>query len=104
MDFSYLNSISGGDKEFIVEFIGAIETSTLPLVGEMMEQFSEGNHKRVGELAHQVKPTIVMLGLEGIKTIEAINEDPESATEEMIQQVKGELEQGIDQIRANYAV
>ena len=91
MDFSYLNAISDGDEEFIKEFISTFETNNDSILAEMHTGLISGDFNKLGKLAHQLKPTIEMLGMEeSLVLISRINDEPSSTRQEDLDFVKNE--------------
>lgn len=67
LDFTYLNEISGGDQEFINDIL---ETFLIEMPKDM-ENVSNGINNNdtqiIGKMAHKVKATLHLLGLEELK-------------------------------------
>lgn len=67
MDLTYLNEISGGDEEFIVEMIETFLEETPKDVIDMQAQLEAENWSELGKIAHKLKSSIKMFGFETIK-------------------------------------
>lgn len=102
MDLSYLNSISDGDEAFIEEFVLTFEANSHNILKELKESWASGNLDQASKLAHQLKPSLQMLSLESLDTAVRIQNDPESATEEMIAQMEKDCLSAVSQLRAHF--
>jgi HPt (histidine-containing phosphotransfer) domain-containing protein len=67
IDFSYLDEISGGDMEFRIEMIQTFLDETPKDVAHMDAMAQAANWAEVGKVAHKMKSSIKMFGLESIK-------------------------------------
>ena len=67
MDFSYLNSISDGDLDFVQQFVSTFESNTANIVSNMKTAFDNGSKDDLRKLAHQLKPSLQMLELETLQ-------------------------------------
>lgn len=69
LDLTYLNTISEGDKEFIDDIL----TTFLEEVPKDMEQIiialGQNDSVQIGKMAHKVKATLHLLGLEDLKSL-----------------------------------
>lgn len=69
LDLTYLETISEGDKEFIADIL----TTFLEEVPKDMEQVKQAlaakDNVQVGKMAHKVKATLHLLGLEELKSL-----------------------------------
>lgn len=69
VDFSYLEKVSGNNKDFILEIADAFIKS-IPLSIQDLEKHSENeNWGEVGRIAHKIKPSITLLGIHNLKDI-----------------------------------
>jgi len=93
MDFSYVETISGGDKEFAEEFLETFVSTTHSLIESLKESLAAKDLERIQSNAHQLKPTLKMLELKGHDNCAAINQDPKIATLEMILEIERECEE-----------
>ncbi|MBI1185184.1 hypothetical protein GC194_12990 [bacterium] len=69
IDFSYLDNISGGDKEFINDMIATFLEETPKDIDEMERELKASNWLQVGLIAHKLKSSIKMFGFESIKNM-----------------------------------
>ena len=60
VDLSYLNEISGGDKEFIDEMINTFLEETPKDLAAIKEHSDSSNWTEVGKTAHKLKSSIKM--------------------------------------------
>jgi HPt (histidine-containing phosphotransfer) domain-containing protein len=69
LDLTYLNTISEGDKEFIDDIL----TTFLEEVPKDMEQIiialDQNDYVQIGKMAHKIKATLHLLGLEDLKSL-----------------------------------
>ena len=69
LDLTYLNTISEGDKEFIDDILNTF----LEEVPKDMEQINialgKNDSVQIGKMAHKVKATLHLLGLEELKSL-----------------------------------
>jgi PAS domain S-box-containing protein len=78
-NLDYLRSVSGNNVEFIQEMITTF-LQTLPGILEEMQKASrEKSWERLSRLAHQIKPSFTLMGLDGLRsTILFIEENGKS--------------------------
>ena len=62
IDLSYLNEISGGDKNFIREMLELFISTTATEALEFDPLLVNGSFEQIGHLAHKMKAPIQMLG------------------------------------------
>lgn len=67
LDLTYLNEISGGDEEFIVDMIETFLEETPKDVDDMRTQLEGQNWSELGKVAHKLKSSIKMFGFETLK-------------------------------------
>jgi len=67
LDLTYLNEISGGDEEFIVDMIETFLEETPKDVDDMKTQLEGQNWSELGKVAHKLKSSIKMFGFETLK-------------------------------------
>ena len=77
-DLAYLRSISNNNQEFLQEMIQTFVQTIPPVLDEMTEALQEKNWKRLSRLAHQIKPSFSLLGMDALrKTVFYIEENSE---------------------------
>lgn len=76
-DLTYLNSISGGDEEFIIDMIQTFIGNAPAEIKEMKRLFEEQSWSKLGENAHRFAPSLQFLGLKNLKKV--INQIEENA-------------------------
>ncbi len=80
-DLSYLRSISDDNEEFIVEMMQTFVQTIPNILNEMKMCVMEKNWEKLGNLAHQIKPSFILLGIHDLRsTILAIEENGKSKT------------------------
>lgn len=104
MDFSYLNTISDGDMDFVKQFISTFESNTQKIVANMKAAFDNGSKDDLKKLAHQLKPSLQMLELETLQVTIDIQDDPEAASAESIEAIAKECEEAVAALKAEYGV
>lgn len=81
MDFSYLLTISDGDQAFIEEFVSTFERNTGNILNNLKAARAKNDLDAQKKLAHQLKPSLEMLGLASLQTAKDIQADPTTVTE-----------------------
>jgi HPt (histidine-containing phosphotransfer) domain-containing protein len=71
IDLSYLEEVSGGNNEFIIEMIDLFLAQTPGHIDELLAAVSAMDWKKIAELAHKVKPTLAFMGVESVKEVMA---------------------------------
>ncbi|MEQ8238401.1 MAG: Hpt domain-containing protein [Cyclobacteriaceae bacterium] len=105
MDFSYLNAISDGDEEFIKEFVSTFETNNNSILAEMQVGLNSGDFDKLGKLAHQLKPTIEMLGMkETLVLVSRINNEPSSASQEDLDFVQNKSLEALEALKSEFNI
>jgi len=75
-DLAYLRSVSDNNKEFLQEMIQTFVESIPPVLKEMKVCLAEKNWKKLSKLAHQIKPSFSLMGIESLrKTVFFIEEN-----------------------------
>ncbi len=98
LDLTYLNEISGGDKNFIREMLDLFVASTANEVNQFDALLNNADYDKINSLAHKMKAPIQMLGasqlFETVKTIETIGRDKQGLEQlpNLIGSVKTEIE------------
>ena len=90
IDFTYLETLSDGDPDFIKEFIRTFEETTDSLIVKMKDQFNGKDWVSLGKTAHQMKPSAKMFGLESGNWLEEIQNDPKVATADLLDRIEKE--------------
>ncbi len=68
IDLSYLNEISGGSAEFIVEMIDVFIDQTPQYFESLKTSIENKDWKGTGDAAHKIKPTLAFIGAEDAKS------------------------------------
>lgn len=80
-DLSYLRSVSDNNQEFIQEMLQTFVQSIPPVLKEMQASLSSGKWEELSRLAHQIKPSFSLLGMDALrKTIFYIEENAHQQT------------------------
>ncbi len=97
LDLTYLNEISGGDKNFIREMLDLFVTTTATEVDQFDALMANSDYEKIGGLAHKMKAPIQMLGanelFEVIRNIEIFGKERSNLDQipSMIGRVKSEI-------------
>ena len=80
-DLAYLRSISDDNHEFLQEMLQTFVASIPPVLGEMEAAIHEKDWKKLSRLAHQIKPSFSLMGMNALrKTVSFIEENSEQPT------------------------
>tara|TARA_Y100001949_G_C15862702_1_gene275783 strand:- start:370 stop:684 length:315 start_codon:yes stop_codon:yes gene_type:complete len=104
MDFSYLNSISDGDLDFVQQFVSTFESNTANIVSNMKTAFDNGSKDDLRKLAHQLKPSLQMLELETLQVTVDIQDDPDLATAENLAAIEKDCIEAVVALKAEYGL
>lgn len=102
MDFSYLISISEGDKEFTNRFISTFEKNTHSLLSQMKKALEDENYEQLRKFAHQLKPSLEMLKLASYHTSLNIQENPQVASIEDIEKIEKECQMAVKEMNQRF--
>lgn len=67
-DFSYLQTVSGNNEEFIREMIQTFIQTIPPILSEMSASVGSGDWVKLSRLAHQIKPSLSLMGMNELRT------------------------------------
>ncbi len=74
-DLAYLRSISGDNNDFLEEMVQTFVQSIPPVLAGMQDSLRDKNWKSLSNLAHQIKPSFSLMGIESLrKTVSYIEE------------------------------
>lgn len=104
MDFSYLISISDGDKEFIREFISTFESNTTLTISKMQTALENKDYDSLRRLAHQIKPSFEMLHMESHGISVKTQKDPETLQLDDIDVMNRECREAVASMRQTFNV
>lgn len=99
IDFTYLETLSDGDPDFVKEFIRTFEETTDSLMEKMKDQYNGKDWVSLGKTAHQMKPSAKMFGLESGDKLEEIQNSPMTATEDIIQSIENECYAALEEAK-----
>ncbi len=71
LDLSYLEEVSGGNKEFIIEMIDIFLAQTPGHITELNGAVAAKEWRKIAELAHKIKPTLAFMGVDSAKEVMA---------------------------------
>jgi HPt (histidine-containing phosphotransfer) domain-containing protein len=63
-----LRSVSGNNEEFIREMIHTFIHTIPPILTEMNVSVSEKDWSKLSRLAHQIKPSLALMGMDELRT------------------------------------
>ena len=66
-DLTMIQSVSGGDEEFIKKMISLFIETVPPSMQELIKSVEEKNWEQTGKLAHKLKSTIDSIGIKSIR-------------------------------------
>ena len=69
LDLSYLEEITGGDNEIMLEMIDIFLTESETAIQELRHIYEQKNWQALGAQAHKLKPTLLYVGLKEIHAI-----------------------------------
>lgn len=69
IDLTYLETISGGDREFIHEMLKMLLNSTFTEMDAIKRHAAAGQWVEMGNLAHKIKAPIQMLGVSEVSNL-----------------------------------
>lgn len=67
-DLNQLNELAAGNPEFVGVMVDTFLTHTPSQVEQLVLSFEQGDLKRMGEVAHKLKPSIDLFGIERLQT------------------------------------
>ncbi len=80
-DLGYLRSISDNNQEFLQEMIQTFVQTIPPVLEQMKESLAKENWSRLSKLAHQIKPSFSLMGIDDLrKTVFYIEENASEKT------------------------
>jgi len=59
----YLDSVSGGDNEIIIEIVGIFREQVVEIYNEMKSLLDKKNYHSLGMLAHKAKSSVAIMGM-----------------------------------------
>jgi HPt (histidine-containing phosphotransfer) domain-containing protein len=69
LDLSYLEEITGGDNEIMLEMIDIFLTESEIAIQELQTIYEQNDWQALGAQAHKLKPTLLYVGLKDIHEI-----------------------------------
>lgn len=80
-DLAYLRTISDNNVDFLQEMIQTFVQSIPPILKDMQQALTDKNWKKLSRLAHQIKPSFSLMGMEALrKTVFFIEENADQKT------------------------
>lgn len=104
LDLTYLNEISGGDKNFIREMLDLFVVTTASEAEQYDSLLANSEYERIGGLAHKMKAPVQMLGandlFETIRSLEISGKERSNIDQipSLIAKVKTEIASLKDEI------
>jgi len=68
-DLTYLITVCGDDPEFKKEMIETFLNNTPPLINEMKDFLKVAEWKKIGDIAHKMKPSFTFMGIHAAKDL-----------------------------------
>lgn len=69
VDLSYLNEVSSGNSEFIIEMIDIFIQQTPAYVQQLTDAINNKEWTAIAQVAHKIKPTLAFMGVDSAKEI-----------------------------------
>lgn len=66
-DFSFLNKISGGDQQFILEMVNTFKELVPDFIGNSQRFLEENNYEALSREAHKFLPGVSFLGIKNLE-------------------------------------
>lgn len=98
-DLSFLNKISGGDSDFIIEMINTFKEMTPEFIENSRMYLSNANYQALSREAHKFIPGVAFLGMKELEKDLALVEEY-AKKEENTDQLEMLLEKSIAEILA----
>ena len=67
-DLTYLRNMSNNNEEFIRDIMQTFAQTVPPILNDMKEAMRGKNWERLGKLAHQIKPSFMLLGISHLRS------------------------------------
>lgn len=88
-DLKYLQTVSGGNREFICEMVQTFVQSVPALLNDMEDAMNHSEWTKLSRIAHQLRPSLTLMGIYQLKDsviqIEDISATPDSdATKRLV--------------------
>lgn len=107
-NLSYLNEISGGDKDFITDMIQTFVNNSPNEIADLEHYAEAGEWDKLGEYAHKFAPGLQFMGVVSLRPV--INQIEDFAFKrnnldkipELIVRLKAECSQVCDELRETY--
>ena len=101
-NLDYLNSISGGDTEFVNDMVQTFIVNSPGELNEIKDLITDKNWQKVGEEAHRFASSLLFLGLDKLKqlAIEIENNGLQQTEVEQIPALLEQLEKGCSAVIA----
>ena len=99
IDFTYLETLSEGDIDFINEFISTFEKNCDELIAAMRKDLKEEQYRSLGKCAHTLKPSIKMLNLDSLNDLLSIQNAPEGTTDEKITTIEKDCHFALEELK-----
>jgi HPt (histidine-containing phosphotransfer) domain-containing protein len=78
-DLSYLQEMSGGNKELVVEMINIFKSQVVEFARDMENHLQKREFELLGKLAHKAKSSVSIMGLNNLandlKTLETLTKE-----------------------------
>lgn len=109
-DLAYLEEISGGDKDFILDMIQTFVSNAPDELNDLKNIAKNSEWSRLGESAHKFAPGLQFLGLTSLRPV--INQIEEFAFEqkklefipELIAKLESQCLQVIDELKKDFNI
>lgn len=96
-DLGFLNKISGGDQEFIIDMINTFKEQVPEYVEQSKDYFAQKNYDALSRVAHKFLPGVSFLGIKYLEGDIALIEEY-AKKKENLDQIEGLLSSSINKI------
>lgn len=103
-DLSYLQEMSGGNKELVIEMIDIFKSQVIEFARDMENHLQKKEFELLGKLAHKAKSSVSIMGLSNLakdlKDLEILakeGKDPETYPA-LVHRFKKETTEAIDEL------
>jgi two-component system sensor histidine kinase/response regulator len=71
MDYKFINteyieSVTGGDKEIVIELVDIFRNQVTEIANEMKVLYAKGDYRTLGLLAHKAKSSVAIMGMKDL--------------------------------------
>ncbi|MEN8138471.1 MAG: Hpt domain-containing protein [Bacteroidota bacterium] len=108
-DLSKLEELADGDREFVIDIVSTFLDHAPIQVKEIEEAFEQADYKMLGDVAHKLKPSLDLMGIDSLyKVIRLIEQCAKEETKQkelprIINEFTSIFEKVLDEIKSDYS-